>query len=59
MNTPMKVRITLDNIHAVDQGQTLYYDFVFYSKDDFDKDWNEFIKEKLEVLFNIENELPF
>ena len=59
IQTPMKVRITLENLNGEDGGQIIYNDFLFYSKDEFAKDWNEFIQDKLEVLFNIENELPF
>ena len=56
---PMKVRITLENLNGEDGGQIIYNDFLFYSKDEFAKDWNEHIQDKLEVLFNIENDLPF
>ena len=59
IQTPMKVRITLENLNGEDGGQVIYNDFIFYSKDDFAKDWNEHIQDKLEVLFNIENSLPF
>ena len=60
MEKPIKIRITLENINGTDMGTTLYYDFIFFSEEELEKDtWNEFMNDKIKTLFKIENNLPF
>lgn len=56
---PMKVRITFESLNCEDKGQTLYYDFMFYDSEDFKKEWNGFVTDKLDLLNNIDKEIPF